>query len=166
MYTVLFRQGCYMTGLFTSVTDSRLFLHVHISRKQSRRFLMHPENRNSAADRLHNRYFTQKGWSKWPQLGSLHLWSPEKTINGPNSPQKNLWDMPPPCGHTGNVYSAMVEFLKVPQLTNLSCQPRVHMMIVVIYTLFSVWINTKNIRDASIYSSNISELAEESCTFV
>lgn len=53
-----------------------------------------------------------------------------------------------------------VEILKVSQLTNLSYQPWVRMMIVVIYTLFSVWINTKNIiRDASKYSSNISELA-------
>lgn len=74
--------------------------------------------------------------------------------------------MPPPCGQIGNVYAAMVEILKVPQLTNLNYQPRAHMMIVVIYTLFSVWINTKNIRVASIYSNNISELAEESYTFV
>lgn len=82
------------------------------------------------------------------------------------SAQNNLWDMAPPCGHIEDVYAAAVESLKVQQWTNLIYQPRARMMIVVIYTLFSVWIKTKNIRGASIYSSSISELAEESCTFV
>lgn len=144
LYTVLFRQSWFMMGLSTSITARGSSLQVHISRKQSGGFLLHPENLNPAADRLHNRFSTQKAWSKWPQLGSSHLWSPAKTMNEPISPQNNLWHMPPPCGHIGNVYAAMVEILKVAQLINLNYQPQARMMIVVIDTLFSVWINTKN----------------------
>lgn len=76
LYTVLCRPVGHLMRLSRGITYSGLFLHVHIIRKQSRRFLLHAESLDPAEDRLYTERLVQV-----VTAGVITFWSPAKAEN-------------------------------------------------------------------------------------